>query len=317
MPRFYFLIIFLCLSITTSVAEEKIVAKPFLHSYTQAHGDLRKDTIIYRQEKVIFGVDVKINENWSASVGFDLIGMNKPYLKPTVLTYRKDKLTINSGIFFTSELNINQRFWGNRFIEKVAADKWLRNPTADLGIRVAYQWNNFITTDVSLVSGNGYLFLLEKYHPKPAFRVILTPVQPLRLGGYISTRKEKDIFETTFNCFAHLQVSEKWKATGEFHNMVNYRFVEGNKINVMSFHSAYKLQQWLEMIARYDFIKSNKPNTSIERWNVKNDGHEFTGGLIFRCFPTVRTSINYRNKRPLVDNIEKGDWVFVCLEFHY
>jgi len=246
-----------------------------------------------------------------------LIGMNRPYLKPTALNYQKDKLTVNSGIIFTSEMNINQQFWGNRFIEKVAADKWLRNPTADLGVRVSYKWNDFLTTDISLLSGNGYQKLTEKYHPKPAFRAIITPIQPLQLGGYISTRKEKDITETTFNCFAHVKIGEKWKATGEFHNLVNCRFVEGHNINVTSFHTAYKLLFWLELMARYDFIKSNKPDGSNERWNFQNDGHEISGGLIFRCFPTVRTSINYRNKRPLVNSIEKGDWILVCLEFRY
>ena len=117
-----------------------VVVKPFIQSYTQARMDMRRDTIIYKQEKMIFGVDCKFNENWSASAGFDFINMNTLYLKPSVLTFRKDRWKIDGGIFFTSEFDINlQQFWSNRFIERGAAEKWLADPTADLGIRVAYR----------------------------------------------------------------------------------------------------------------------------------------------------------------------------------
>jgi hypothetical protein len=242
--------------------------------------------------------------------------MNKPYLKPTVLTYRKDRWTVDGGIFFTSEMDkaISQ-FWNNRFIERVAADKWMQIQTADLGIRATYRWNNFITTDVSLVSGNGYQFLLDKYHPKPAFRAVLTPFQPLMLGGYIAARKA-DVTETTFNCFAHLQMN-KWETTGEYFHQTNCRFAEGCRIDVVSFYSTYHLLSWLGLLGRYDFIRSNKVDTSNESWNVQEDGYAFIGGLLFQCFPSVRLSINYWNKRPSVRRIEKEDWVYVCLEFKY
>lgn len=314
------ILIILCMPLLACFAEEtshtNITAKPVLHSFTQMRTDLRRDTIVYRQEKVIFGLDVQLNEYWSARIGVDLIRMNKPYLKPTVLTYRKDRWTVDGGIFFTSEMDkaISQ-FWNKRFIERVAADKWMQIQTADLGIRATYRWNNFITTDVSLVSGNGYQFLLDKYHPKPAFRAVLTPFQPLMLGGYIAARKA-DVTETTFNCFAHLQMN-KWETTGEYFHQTNCRFAEGCRIDVVSFYSTYHLLSWLGLLGRYDFIRSNKVDTSNESWNVQEDGYAFIGGLLFQCFPSVRLSINYWNKRPSVRRIEKEDWVYVCLEFKY
>jgi len=321
MIRVYLLTIFLHLPLLACFAEETgrnfIVAKPFLYSFTQMRADLRKDTIIFKQEKVIFGLGVQLNKYWSARIGIDLINMNKPYLKPTVLTYRKDNWTVDAGIFFTSEMDKPfLQFWNNRFIDPVPADKWLYSPIADLGLRATYRWNDLITTDVSIVSGNGYQRLTEKYHPKPAIRVTLTPFQLLTLGGYISARKE-DISETTLNCFAHLQMDNKWKVTGEYHHKSNCRFAEGRRVDVMSVYGAYNLLSWLGLMGRYDYIRSNREEPTGEKWNLQKDGHAFIGGLIFQCFPAIRLSIDYRNKRPAVRSIEKENWMYICLEFKY
>ena len=321
MKRLRLFIILLYLPLQVCFSQEKdvsgIVAKPYIQSYTQGRIDLHRDTIVYKQEKVIFGVDFKFNENWSAHVGFDLIGMNRPYLKPTAITFKKDGWTIDGGIFVPSEMDLTLQFWGNRFIDRGAADKWLVGPTADLGLRVAYRWNDFISTDLSVVSGNGYQRLLEKYHPRYAFRSVITPFQSLKLGGYIAAREAEQVTETTFNGFAHLQANSKWKATGEYHLQTNSQFAEGRRLNIVSVYSTYTLLSWMSLMGRFDFLKSNKVGDSDESWNVRSDGHAFMGGLIFRCFPTVRVSVNYWNKHSSVKHIAGEDWLYVCLEFKY
>jgi hypothetical protein len=285
-------------------------------SYTQARADLNRDTIFYKQEKVIFGLDLKLNEYWSARIGVDLIRMNTPYLKPTVLTFRKNQWSIENGIFYTSEMDLSfSQFWGNRFIDRIAADKWI-SPTADLGTRFTYRWNDFVSTDISLVSGNGYQRLLEKYYPKPAFRVILSPLQPLKIGGYIGARKE-NVVETTFNSFIHIKMGGKWKATCEYYYQANSRFGEGNHKNVVSTYAMYNLLSWMELMGRYDLVKSNKMATTGASWNEQEDGQIFIGGLIFRPFPSVRVAINYWNRRPAAKIIDKEDWIYLCLEFKY
>jgi len=322
MNRICLLFSFVFFSLLTCSAEEKkpsgIVAKPVFNSFTQARVDLRRDTLFYKQEKVIFGLDVKFNENWSVRVTVDFIRMTTLYLKPAVLTWRKDNWTVESGVIFTSEMDKTaMQFWGNRFIDRVSADRWLYSPTADLGFRATYKWNDFITTDVSIVGGNGYQRLTEKYHPQPAFRAILSPVKPLQLGGYIAARKEEKITETLFNCFAHLQMGNKWKITGEYHHKANCRFADGHKIDVASIYSTYQLLSWLALMGRYDFVKSNRVEPFGESWNVQEDGRLFIGGLIFRCFPSVRLSIDYWSKRPSVKRIDKEDWLYLCVEYKY
>ena len=310
-------IIFLCLSLQICFAgDKKTVVKPYLHSFTQARGDLRRDTVLYKQEKVIFGLDFKFNEHWSARAGIDLINMNKPYLKPTVLTFKKDRWTVDGGIFFTSDMDMSiMQFWGNRFIDRVAADKWIC-PTADLGLRLTRQWNEWVTTDVSIVSGNGYQRLKEKYHPKPAFRAIVTPLQPLKVGGYIATRKGQDAIETTLSSFVHLRKNEKWKATGEYYHQSNSRFAKSNRLDIVSVYSAYSLIAWMEIIGRYDLLKSNTKGSAGDSWN-REDGQSCIGGFIFQCFPTMRLSINYVGRRPFLSNIDKEDWIYVCLELKF
>jgi len=304
---------------TLQATSLQVTVKPYIQSYTQGRIDLRRDTVIYKQEKVIFGLNIKINEIWSASVGFDYsFSKNIPYLKPASLTYRKDRWTMDAGIFYVSELDKSMsQFWSNRFIERVAIDKWMLLYSADLGVRATYRWNDFITTDVSFLSGNGYMQLREKYHPRPSFRAIITPLRPLQLGGLIAVRKGEGFVETTFSSFAHLQMGNKWKVTGEYFRQTNSRLVEGQRMDLLSVYGTYYLTAWMGMMGRYDFINTNRIEPLVENWNVRDDGQMIIGGLIFRCLPTMRVSLSYWGKRPVVKRLEKEDWLYVCLEFKY
>ena len=323
MKRFHFLIIFLYLPLISVFAEEtkqaQITVKPYIQSFTQGRIDLRRDTVIYKQEKTIFGLDFKLNENWSASVGFDYsFSQNIPYLKPASLTYRKDRWTVDAGIFLTSEQDkIMTQFWSNRFIERVVIDKYMMLYSADLGVRTTYRWNDFIATDVSFLSGNGYQQLGKKYHPRPSFRAIITPTQMIQLGATVAARKEEGFVETTFSSFAHLQIDNKWKLTGEYHRQTNSRLVEGQRMDLVSVYSTYFLTDWMSILGRYDFIRTNKIEPSGESWNVQEDGQVIIYGLIFRCLPMVRVSVNYWGKRPASKRIDRENWLYLCLEFKY
>ena len=323
MNRFHLLIVVLYLSLTPCFAEEtkpaQITVKPYIQSYTQGRIDLRRDTVIYKQEKTIFGLNIKMNENWSASVGFDYsFSKNIPYLKPASLTYLKDRWTVDAGIFYVSELDkAMSQFWNNRFIERVAIDRWMLLYSADLGVRATYRWNDFIATDVSFLSGNGYQQLREKYHPRPAFRAVITPIHALQFGGLVAARKEEGVVETTFSGFAHLQIDQKWKLTGEYHRQTNSRLTEGQRMDIASVYGTYYLTAWMSAMGRYDFIKTNKMETSGESWNALEDGQLMICGLIFRCLPTVRVSVNYWGKRPSSKLMDREDWLYVCLEFKY
>ncbi len=321
MSRLYIVVIVLLFWVQTCPALEtsptRPVIKPYLHSFTQMRTDLRRDTILFKQEKVIFGVNITLNKYWSARVGVDLIGMNKPYLKPTVLTYQKERWKVDAGIFFTSQMDLAlSKFWDNRFIERVPADRFVRDPTADLGLRVTYQWSDFIATDLSLVSGNGYQHLGAATHPKPAFRVILSPGELVCFGGYASMQKV-DITETTVNGFFHLQMENKFKMTGEYHYKSNFHFVRKQQQNVASLYSTYSFLPWLGVVGQYDIVWSDNMDSFNTAWNIFNDGKALIVGLIFRCFPTVRLSVDYLNWRPSARHIQKEDWLYVCLEFKY
>ena len=323
MNRIHFLTVFLYLSLLSGFAQEtkpaQVTVKPYMQSFTQGRIDLRRDTVIYKQEKTIFGVNITMNENWSASVGFDYsFSKSIPYLKPASLTYRNDRWTVNAGIFYASELDKSMtQFWSNRFIERVAMDKWMLRYSADLGVRATYRWNDFLTTDVSFLSGNGYQQLKEKYHPRPSFRAILTPLRPLQIGAMLAARKEENITETTFSSFAHLQMDNKWKLTGEYFFQTNSRSVEGQRMDLVSIYSTYFLTDWMSVMGRYDLIKTNRTEPSGESWNVQEDGQVFIYGLIFKCLPMVRVAVNYWGKRPASKRMEKENWLYLCLEFKY
>ncbi|MDR1673434.1 MAG: porin [Bacteroidales bacterium] len=303
-----------------------VTAKPYLMSYTHMRtgvtGVHRRDTLFFKQEKVIFGVNVKLNEYWSAQVGVDLINMRTPYLKPAMINYAKNRWKVDIGIFYLSHLEESLiRFWNNRFIWQVAADKWMHDPTADLGVRATYRWNDYLTTDVSIFSGTGYQHLTDEFHPMPTFRFILSPVKMLKLGGYASVQKNENITRHSFSGFVHLQPDNTWKLTGEYHYKNNYNYAQGRqlyvqdmRLHVASVYATYNFTSWWSMVGRYDVIRSEINGKSGNR---PEDGQAWLTGWIFRCTPSLRLSVDYCNKRPSLASIGKEDWLYVCMEFKY
>jgi hypothetical protein len=303
-----------------------VTAKPYLTAYTHMRtgrtGIHHRDTLFFKQEKVIFGVNVGLNKYWTAQVGIDLINMKTPYLKPAVINYAKNRWKVDIGIFYLSQLEESlMRFWNNRFIWQVAIDKWMHDPTADLGARVTYRWNDYLTTDVSIVSGAGYQHLTDEFHPMPAFRFTLSPVKMLKILGYVSTQRNEDVTRNSFSGFVHMEPNNTWKLTGEYHYKSNYNFAQGMQLyepgmhlHVASVYATYNFTSWWSMVGRYDMIWSQMNG---ESGNRPEDGQAWLTGWIFRCAPSVRLSVDYCNKRPSVGTVGKEDWLYVCMEFKY
>ncbi|MDR1865614.1 MAG: hypothetical protein LBR08_08585 [Bacteroidales bacterium] len=304
----------LCAAQQTDKAFSGVEAKPYLRSYTQMRAGLHDDTLFFQQEKIMFGVHVRMNEHWSAQMGVDFISMKYPYPKPAFVTWKKERWTVDAGIIMPSQISQANSFWNHRFIERVASDKWMSDPTADLGLRVTRRWNDYLSVDLSVVSGNGFRRLTDRYRPMPAFRLVLTPVEQVEAGGYVSVARNRGVSAVSMYGFVGLQPGEQWKITGEYHRKTNFLFEKDMRLNVASLHASCDLTPWWSMICRYDLIWTDAQGVS---GSYRHAGQAWIGGWIFRCFPSLRVSADYRNKRPSGQALRGEDWLYVCLEFTY
>ncbi len=77
-------------------------------------------------------------------------------LKNGYLQYQKDKLTAKFGMIGTPLFDVQEQFWGYRYIFKSFMDQYGMGPSNDLGLSASYKFSDIISTDVIIQNGEGY-----------------------------------------------------------------------------------------------------------------------------------------------------------------
>jgi len=186
-----FLVIYCMASAQVPVDPESAGDGFYLISFSDYRVDLERDSTVYEQDKLIFGFRSQIHTNLSARVGIDFYRPNEddarqftPYLKPAVLTYSRQALTLDFGIFYTSQFDQQRSYWGHRYISRTLHNKYHFGYSSDLGIRAKYVINRFFAVDAALVNGDGYKYVKVASPLKLASALYLTPADGVTIKAY-------------------------------------------------------------------------------------------------------------------------------------
>lgn len=60
------------------------------------------------------------------------------YIKNAMVSWKIGKLTLNGGLISTTQFNMQEKFWGYRYILKSFQDQYKFGSSADLGISASY-----------------------------------------------------------------------------------------------------------------------------------------------------------------------------------
>ena len=126
------------------------------------------------------------------------------YIKNAQVTWKHKKMTLNGGLISTTQFKTQESFWGKRYVAKSFQDEYKFGSSADLGVSLAYDFNNWIAADVIVANGEGYKKLQVNDGLQYGAGVTLTPIKGLICRVYASYNEasEKEMEDiTNLNAF--------------------------------------------------------------------------------------------------------------------
>ena len=235
------------------------------------------------------------------------------YIKNAMISWKKGGLTLNGGLISTTQFNLQEKFWGYRYIMKSFQDEYKFGSSADLGISAAYKFADWISADAIIVNGEGYKKIQKNNGLNYGLGVTLTPVKGflIRLYGGLNESGEEgkeDIANlAAFVGYKH----EKFSIGAEYNQMWNASYKDGADQNGYSIFASARLSKVADLYARFDDLYSNND------WNIAKDEQTAILGAQFKLGKYVKIAPNFRMSLPKADGAENSYYAYVNCYFGF
>ncbi len=233
------------------------------------------------------------------------------YVKNAMVSWKKGRLTLNGGLIPTTQFNVQEKFWGYRYILKSFQDQYKFGSSADLGISAAYRFADWISADAILVNGEGYKKIQDNDGLNYGLGVTLTPAKGLHFRLYGGLNEggragQKDI--------ANLAVSagyrcERLTVGAEYNRMWNASYKDGADQYGYSLYASVGVARNADLYARFDDLGSKHD------WNKSKDEQAALFGAQFRLGKYVKLAPNVRLTLPKADGADNGYSAYVSCYF--
>lgn len=288
--------------------------------------DLTKDVdarSAFNLERAYLGYKYDFAQNFSARVIFDVSydktnGQFTAFAKNAFIDWQMHKnLRLTAGLIPVKHFELQEKYWGYRYIMKPHIDQYGMGTTADLGVNLEIPLN-MVNFNLYVLNGESFK---AKVMPDPfglhkvGANVTVEPVtglvfrahydyMPAQVTLYDTVNNEPvtSIVDlepiTTFSVFAGYEVKDKYRVGIGYNSMSDARNYlipsEGRNLGGISVHGTYFISPKYEVFARYDWLKSNKLTGDEHEWNYNKDGSFIIAGLQYKVTRNVNFALNYR-----------------------
>lgn len=304
------------------IAQEKKVSftgKPIVTIFANYHAGLghANENSGFDLERSYLGYEFSVTDRLSGKVVFD-IGPSKAkdaeleriaYVKNAMLSWKPGKFTLDFGLITLEEFNIQEKFWGYRYILKSFNDEYKFGSSADLGVIGKYKFNQWLTADVTFINGEGYKKLNKDNNYRYGAGVTVNPIKGVTLRGYYDCYNGdgKDAkAQQSLALFAGYQHS-RFNIGAEYNKMYNSKFADGNGQSGYSIYSTVNVAKKIALFGRYDKIDSSHD------WNARNDGQRILAGLQYTPIKQLKLAPNFTTWNAAQGKAES--FLYLNLEF--
>ena len=235
------------------------------------------------------------------------------YIKNAQISWKTGDLTLTGGLISTTQFNMQEKFWGYRYIMKSFQDLYKFGNSADLGISASYKFNEYFTADAIVVNGEGYKKIQKNDGLNYGLGVTLTPVKgfQVRLYGGVNESSEegkKDITNmAAFMGYKH----EKFTIGAEYNYMMNASYKEDADQSGYSVFASVNLLRNVSLYARFDDLCSKND------WNIAKDESATILGAQFKFGKYVKIAPNFRMVMPKADGAKNSYSAYVNCYFGF
>ncbi len=204
------------------------------------------------------------------------------YIKNAQITWKTGNWTFNGGLISTIQFNMQEKFWGYRYVMKSFQDQYKFGNSADLGISAAYKFNGWLSADAIVVNGEGYKKIQKNDGLQYGLGATLTPAKPLTFRVYYGLNEgADDTQENIQNLATFVGLKLDWFSLGaEYNRIWNAKHNDGNDMNGFSIYGNAKLNQQVDAYLRYDDCSDGK--------------QAFIAGVQWKLGKYVKLSPNFR-----------------------
>ena len=216
------------------------------------------------------------------------------YIKNAQVSWKHKGLTLTGGMISTTQFNMQEKFWGYRYIYKSFQDQYKFGSSADLGLSVAYKFADWVSADVIMTNGEGYKKIQGDLGFQYGLGLTFTPVEglSLRLYGGLNDATEAEKVNV-YNYAAFVGYKNKvFSLGGEFAMMQNSGNVKSRNQLGCSVYGSVKAHKIVDVYARWDMLTSNNG------WNAAKDEHAVIAGAQVKLGKYVKIAPNFRMTIP-------------------
>lgn len=216
------------------------------------------------------------------------------YIKNAQVSWKHKGLTLTGGMISTTQFNMQEKFWGYRYIYKSFQDQYKFGSSADLGLSVAYKFADWVSADVIMTNGEGYKKIQGDLGFQYGLGLTFTPVEglSLRVYGGLNDATEAEMVNV-YNYAAFVGYKNKaFSLGGEFAMMQNSGNVKSRNQLGCSVYGSVKAHKIVDVYARWDMLTSNNG------WNAAKDEMAVIAGTQVKLGKYVKIAPNFRMTIP-------------------
>ena len=328
-PKFYFIFLVICLLTTVGIGQEDektFIEKtvPIATLYSNLHTQLNSDNLGFDVERAYLGFKTRLNANYAVIMKLDIGSPDDisayskikryAYFKNAALVFTRGGFTLHAGLTDTYQFKVQEKFWTRRYIYRSFQDEYRFTPSADIGVGLKYDHEDWLTADISFMNGEGYSKLQLDNSFKTGLGVTLKPNKALHFRFYYDFIKKNDVSQSTVASFAGFQ-TKNLNLAAEF----NYRINDGHEKDQdrwgFSIYSCYGFLKKWEFFTRYDYLTSKTLTGEDYGWNYSKDGSALLAGLQYQPETFLKIALSYRDWVPYPPNLDTSRFIFINLEF--
>ena len=218
------------------------------------------------------------------------------YIKNAQVSWKHKGLTLAGGMISTTQFNMQEKFWGYRYIYKSFQDQYKFGSSADLGLMVAYKFADWVSADVIMTNGEGYKKVQGDLGFQYGLGLTFMPVEGLSVrlyGGLNDATAEGKSDVYNYAAFVGYKC-DRFSLGGEFAMMQNTKNVLGDDKMGCSVYGSAKVHKIVDLYARYDWL------SSLNSDYAKKDEMAVIAGLQVKLGKYVKVAPNFRMAMPRV-----------------
>ncbi len=295
--------------------------------FSNFHYELVEDgESAFAVDRAYFGYEHYLSENFTVILKLDIGSPNQnsqydilkryAYFKNAALVYSKDKLKISFGLIDLQQFKFQEKFWGHRYIYKSFMDEHNFGSSADIGASISYKLSKIISTDLTVMNGEGYNQLQADNKYKTGLGITFLPIKGLTARFYVDYTKQEEI-QATWSGFIGYDLKKIVKLGVEYNHQLNNKYENDHNLQGFSTYASYNIFKKWELFARYDKLWSNKIAGEEYDWNINKDGSALIAGIQFAPIKNVKIAANYQDWYPYVQNIDNESYIYLNLEYKF